>query len=227
MKTPAAHKKYPRPAVAVDLILFALVDGELRVLVGRRAAVPFQGGTCFPGTYLREDETGEGACARKIASIGLKHAYLEQLYTFTAPKRDPRERVVSVAYFGLIPTPKSLPLGDEKIDQLKWLSPSKASRQTWAFDHREILARALERLRAKIQYAPISSHFLANPFTLGELATVYGVILGREIDLSNFRRDLLKQKLVRAVGVKAVRGPKATTYQWSAKAGATFFLSLG
>jgi 8-oxo-dGTP diphosphatase len=219
--------KHQRPAVAVDLILFGIVAGELQVLVGRRAASPHRGLTCLPGTYLRDDENAAGACARKIASIGLDHTYLEQLYTFTEPKRDPRERVVSIAYYGLIRTPMAWPKGDNKVDQLIWLQPARASRQHWAFDHRKILERAVERLRAKIHYAPLSAHFLPQPFTLGELAGVYSAILGREIDLSNFRRDLLKQKLVRAVGRKAVRGPVATTYHWSAKENAPFLLSLG
>ncbi|HEY9154152.1 MAG TPA: NUDIX domain-containing protein [Opitutaceae bacterium] len=222
----SSQSKHQRPAVAVDLILFGIVERELQVLVGRRAAPPHRGLTCLPGTYLRENEDAAGACARKIASIGLAHTYLEQLYTFTEPKRDPRERVVSIAYYGLISTPARWPQGDEKVDQLCWLRPSRASRQQWAFGHSEILQRAVERLRAKIHYAPVPARFLPQPFTLGELAGVYTAILGREVDLSNFRRDLLKQKLVRAVGRKAVRGPSATTYRWSTKEDDPFFLPL-
>ena len=223
----ASKPQYPRPAVAIDLALFGLVEQQLQVLVGRRAAPPHRGLICLPGTYLRENEDATGACARKIASIGLEHTYLEQLYTFTEPKRDRRERVVSIAYYGLISTPSSWPQGDEKVDHLTWLRPARASRERWAFDHEKILQRAVERLRAKIHYAPISAHFLPQPFTLGELAGVYEAILGREVDLSNFRRDLLKQRLVRAVGRKAVRGPTATTYRWSARKNEPFFLSLG
>jgi 8-oxo-dGTP diphosphatase len=224
---PASKTKHPRPAVAIDLVLFGIVEQQLHVLVGRRAAPPHRGLTCLPGTYLREKEDAAGACARKIASIGLEHTYLEQLYTFTKPKRDPRERVVSIAYYGLISAPSNWPQGDEKVDHLIWLRPSRASRERWAFDHDEILHRAVERLRAKIHYAPISAHFLPQPFTLGELADVYAAILGRDVDPSNFRRDLLKQKLVRAVGRKAVRGPTATTYRWNARPDQPFFLPLG
>lgn len=224
----ALHRyEYPRPAIAVDLILFGIVDQNLKVLVGRRAAAPHKGRACLPGTYVRETESAEDACARKIKSIGLAHTYLEQLYTFTDPKRDPRERVVSVAYYGLIPVPTEVPAGDDKIDKLEWTDPELATEKSWAFDHEIILGMAVERLRAKILYAPVSPHFLANEFTLTELSLVYGAILGRKVDLSNFRRDLLKQNLVVAVGTRKVRGPTATTYHWNWKNKAPFFLSLG
>ncbi len=226
MSSLPAHK-HPRPAVAVDLILFGLVDGVLKVLVGRRAALPYKGRACFPGTYLRETESGEDAGARKIKSIGLAHSYLEQLYTFTHPRRDPRERVVSIAYYSLIAVPAQIPAGDDKIDKLEWLDPTQAFLKPWAFDHQEILEKAVERLRSKIQYTPIPQHFLTEDFTLAELAAVYGAILGRRLDLSNFRRDLTKQNLIQAVGTRAVRGPLATTYRWNQRSSAPFFLSLG
>lgn len=217
---------YPRPAVAVDLVLFGIQEQRLVVLRGRRAAAPHKGRACLPGTYVRENESADDACARKIKSIGLAHTYLEQLYTFTAPDRDPRERVVSIAHYGLVPMPAAVPGGDDKIDQLEWAEPRDDSKP-WAFDHGEILARAVERLRAKIQYAPVSPHFFTDDFTLTELSLVYGAILGRKLDLSNFRRDLLKQDLVIPVGTRHVRGPQATTYQWNWKNRKPFFLSLG
>jgi len=218
---------YPRPAVAVDLILFGIVANTLHVLVGRRAAAPHKGRACLPGTYVRETESAEDACARKIKSVGLAHSYLEQLYTFSDPKRDPRERVVSIAYFGLVAVPNEVPEGDDKIDKMEWINPAAATGKTWSFDHQEILSLALERLRSKIQYAPLSSHFLTEEFTLTELALVYSAILGRKVDLSNFRRDLLKQNLVVPVGTRRVRGPTATTYRWNWKNRNPFFLSLG
>lgn len=226
MSTPYVYA-HPRPSVAVDLVLFGIIDNVLHVLCGRRAAPPHKGRACLPGTYIHENESAEQACARKIKSIGLAHSYLEQLCTFTEPKRDPRERVVSIAYYGLIAVPHDAPAGDEKIQKLEWVQPEASPSAAWAFDHQEILALALERLRAKVQYAPISPHFLERDFTLSELSQVYGAILGRRIDLSNFRRDLLKQDLVVPVGTRQVRGPTATTYQWNWKNRAPFFLSLG
>jgi ADP-ribose pyrophosphatase len=217
---------YPRPAVAVDLVLFGIKDQRLVVLRGRRAVAPHKGRVCLPGTYVRENESADEACARKIKSVGLEHTYLEQLYTFTEPKRDPRERVVSIAHYGLVPVSSAVPAGDDKIDLLEWASPDDGSKP-WAFDHGEIVAKAVGRLRAKIQYAPVSPHFFTEDFTLSELCLVYGAILGRRLDLSNFRRDLLKQDLVVPVGTRRVRGPQATTYRWNWKNTRPFFLSLG
>lgn len=218
---------HPRPSVAVDLVLFGIRDGKLVVLLGRRAAAPHKGRACFPGTYIHEDESAAAACDRKIKSIGLQHSYLEQLFTFTEPKRDPRERVMTIAHYGLVTVPTEVPAGDDKISQLVWEDVATAANKTWAFDHASILETAVERLRAKIQYAPVSPHFLEKDFTLSELSLVYGAILGRAVDLSNFRRDLLRQKLVVPVGTRKVRGPTATTYRWNWENKRPFFLSLG
>lgn len=217
---------HPRPAMAVDLVLFGIREQRLVVLRGRRVIAPQKGRVCLPGTYVHETESADDACARKIKSIGLAHTYLEQLFTFTAPKRDPRERVVSIAHYGLVAVPLVPPAGDDKIGLLEWIDP-EAETKLWAFDHAAIVARALERLRAKVRYAPISSHFLAEEFTLFDLSLVYAAILGRKIDLSNFRRDLLKQDLLVPVGTRRVRGPLATTYQWNLANSAPFLLSLG
>jgi 8-oxo-dGTP diphosphatase len=221
------HYEFPRPAVAVDLVLFGIVGQKLMVLLGRRTAAPHKGRSSLPGTYVRENESAELACARKIKSIGLTHTYLEQLFTFTAPKRDPRERVVTIAHFGLIPIPEVAPEGDSKIDRLEWVPVDLPPKDSWAFDHGEIVEKAVDRLRSKIQYAPVSPHFLTSDFTLTELLQVYSAILGRKLDLSNFRRDLLKQELVLPVGKRSVRGPVATTYRWNWKNSTPFFLSLG
>ncbi|MDX2110406.1 MAG: NUDIX domain-containing protein [Verrucomicrobiota bacterium] len=218
---------YPRPAVAVDLVLFGIIDQTLKVVRGRRIVAPHKGRYCLPGTYVRENESADKACERKIKSIGFSHSYLEQLYTFTDPKRDSRERVVTIAHYGLIPVPESIPAGDDKIDQLEWIEPDSAAASSWAFDHAAIVNLALQRLRAKIQYAPVSPHFLERDFTLTELAQVYGAILGRKLDISNFRRDLLKHKLVIPHGTRQVRGPVATTYLWNHDSTTPFFLSLG
>lgn len=218
--------QHPRPAVAVDLVLFGLRDNQLVVLVGKRSATPHKGRVCFPGTYVRETESAEDACNRKIKSIGLEHTYLEQLFTFTEPMRDPRERVVSIAHYALIPIPKGAPAGDEKIEKLAWVEPSLVAEANWAFDHEKLLELAVQRLRSKMHYAPVSTGFLESEFTLSELALVYGAVLGRKLDASNFRRDLLRQELVLPVGKRAVRGPVATTYVWNWKNTAPFFLPL-
>jgi 8-oxo-dGTP diphosphatase len=218
---------YPRPAVAVDLVLFGLVAGRLAVLRGTRAVPPSQWQYSLPGTFVHENEDAEAACARKIKAIGLDHTFLEQLYTFTDPKRDSRDRVVSIAHYGLIAATDSAPAGDDKISRLAWVDAEVALTEPWAFDHGQIARMAVERLRAKIQYAAISYHFLHEPFTLSELWRTYKSILGRDINFSNFRRDLLRRKLVTAVGRRKVAGPVARTYIWNTHHQGDFFLSLG
>lgn len=125
---------YPRPAVAVDLVLFGIINQKLMLLRGRRAALPHKGRACLPGTYVRETESAEQACERKIHSVGLAYTYLEQLFTFTDPKRDPRERVVTISYYGLIPVPDTIPQGDAKIDRLEWVESITLKRSTWPGD---------------------------------------------------------------------------------------------
>src|SRR4051812_2085631 len=137
---------YPRPALAVDLVLFGIIREKLVVLRGRRAAPPCKGRASLPGTYVRENESSDDACARKIKAIGLKHTYLEQLYSFTDPKRDPRERVVTIAHFGLIAVPETTPQGDDKIGLLEWADAETLGGSAWAFDHRDIVTMALQRL---------------------------------------------------------------------------------
>ncbi len=220
-------EKYPHIPVAVDMVLFGIIEQRLVILTGFRTEAPFKNRASLPGSYVLEDESAQDACGRKIKSIGLKPGYLEQLATFTAPKRDPRARIVAIAYYGLIPVPKKLPEGDLRINRFEWADAAKIEKLSWAFDHREIVETALQRLRSKIQYSPVSPHFLPKEFTISELASVYGAILGRKIDVSNFRRDLLRQNLLTPVGFRNVRGPRARTYSWNWKKTDAFFLSLG
>ncbi len=219
--------KHPRPSVAIDLVLFGIIDHKLVILTGRRAEPPYKGRASLPGAYVYEDESAEETCTRKIKSIGLKPSYLEQLVTLTDPYRDPRGRVIAIAYYGLIPIPQEIPTGDTKIDQMSWITPEEVQKQSWAFDHKKILDIAIKRLRAKIQYSAVSPHFFPEEFTVPELAAVYCAILGRSIDVPNFRRDLLRQNLLVEVGTKHVRGPRARTYNWNWKNKEKFFLSLG
>ena len=220
-------EKHPHITVAVDLVLFGIINQRLVILTGRRTEAPYKNKLSLPGSYIYDDESAPEACTRKIKSIGLEPSYLEQLATFTDPYRDPRMRIVAIAYYGLIPIPRNIPEGDSRINRFEWIDATDAQKLSWSFDHDVIVESALSRLRSKIQYSPVSPHFLPKEFTISELALVYGAILGRKIDLSNFRRDLLRQDLVTPIGYKCVRGPKARTYTWNWKNPKGFFLSLG
>ncbi len=222
----SVHKS-SKITVAVDLVLFGIINQRLVMLTGRRTQPPHKDNLSLPGSYIYEDESAPEACDRKIKSIGLKPSYLEQLATFTSPLRDSRKRIIAIAHYGLIPIPKDIPGGDSRINRFEWLDAQAAKKFSWAFDHKEIVEVAVERLRSKIQYSPISPYFLPKEFTISELALVYSAILGRKVGLSNFRRDLLKQNLLTHIGYRHIRGPKAKTYGWNWDNKNKFFLSLG
>ena len=188
--------KYPRPALTVDCVVFATYDEGLRVLLIRRGEEPFAGDWALPGGFVRTEETTEEAARRELEEeTGLKSAYLEQLYTFSRVDRDPRERVVSVAYYALV-KPSALSAGSD-ARSAEWIDGARLP--PLAFDHDEILEVALTRLRAKIRYQPIGFELLPQKFTLGQLQRLYETILGRALDKRNFRRSFLRMGVLQAL----------------------------
>lgn len=180
---------YPRPALAVDCVVFGLRASSLVVLLVRRGVPPFEGSWALPGGFVRLDETLDRAAERELVEeSGLKVAYLEQLYTFSALDRDPRERVVSVAYFALVnPVEHRLQAGSDAASAA-WFDVREAP--ALAFDHRHILEVALERLRSKVRYRPIGFGLLPDRFSLTQLQRAYEIILDRPLDKRNFRKKI-------------------------------------
>lgn len=185
--------EYPRPALAVDCIVFAVFDAGLKVLLIQRGEEPFKGDWALPGGFVRIDETTEDAARRELEEeTNLRDAYLEQLYTFSELDRDPRERVVSVAYTALVkPTAVR---GGTDADNAEWTAVSEIPKLV--FDHNKILSVALERLRSKVRYQPVGFELLSTKFTLGELQRLYETILDRKLDPRNFRRTFLKMGIL-------------------------------
>ncbi len=185
--------KHPRPALAVDCVVFAVFDDVLEVLLIQRKEPPFKDGWALPGGFVRMNETAEDAARRELwEETHLREPYLEQLYTFTAPDRDPRERVVSVAYTALV-KPAAVQGGTDAV-VAKW-SPIAAV-GSLAFDHQDILNMALQRLRSKVRYQPLGFELLPTKFTLGQLQRLYEAILGKPLDARNFRRTILKMGIL-------------------------------
>jgi 8-oxo-dGTP diphosphatase len=188
--------EYPRPALSVDCVVFATYEAGLRVLLIRRGEEPFGGSWALPGGFVRMAETTEEAARRELEEeTSLRSAFLEQLYTFSRVDRDPRERVVSVAYYALV-KPSALQAGSD-AKSAEWIDV--VSLPALAFDHNEIFSVALERLRAKIRYQPIGFELLPQKFTLGQLQRLYETILGRELDKRNFRRSFLRMGVLQAM----------------------------
>jgi len=182
--------KYPRPALTVDCVIFGFREGTLEVLLIQRGIEPFKDRWALPGGFVHENEDIEAAARRELAEeTNISGVFLEQLYTFGAPGRDPRGHVVSVAFFALVRPDQHPPEGATDASDAKWFPTVDIP--PLAFDHSEILATALTRLRGKLRYQPIGFELLPNHFTLTEIQSLYEAILGRTIDKRNFRKKLL------------------------------------
>lgn len=181
--------EYPHPAVTVDCVVFGLADGELNVLLIQRDVDPFQGAWAIPGGFVRMDEDLDTAARRELEEeTGVRDLYLEQLYTFGAPDRDPRERVITVAYFAIVNLFEHPPAASSDARSAAWFDIEELPEL--AFDHGAILAKALERLRGKVHYEPIIFAFLPEKFTLRQVQELYETILGERLDKRNFRKKL-------------------------------------
>jgi 8-oxo-dGTP diphosphatase len=187
--------RYPRPALTVDCVVFGFDDGELSVLLIQRALAPFKGSWALPGGFVRVDETLDAAARRELAEeAGIQDVFLEQLYTFGAVDRDPRERVVSVAYYALVKLADFRARAATDAADARWFAVSKVPQL--AFDHAQLLAAALARLRGKVRYQPIGFELLPPKFTLSQLQHLYEAILETELDKRNFRKRVLSLGLL-------------------------------
>lgn len=175
--------------MTVDIVIFTLREGSLQVLLVKRGVPPFEGQYAIPGGFIRGDESLEEAALRELhEETGVRNVFLEQLYTFGDPKRDPRGRVITVAYYALIASDKLSLVAGADAAEAQWFPASGVP--TLAFDHKSILDYALERLGNKLEYTTVGFQLLPKEFTLGELQAVYEAILARPLDKRNFRRKL-------------------------------------
>jgi len=187
--------EYPRPAVTVDCVIFGFDKNQLKVLLTKRAIEPFCGKWAFPGGFIQEEETAEDCALRKLQEeAGLQDIFLEQLYTFSGLKRDPRGRVISIAYYALVKPEAYVLEAGLDIDAVKWFGIDE--NLDLAFDHQQILSVAIERLKGKIRYQPIGFELLPEQFTLPDLHNLYETVLQRSIDRGNFRKKILSMGLL-------------------------------
>ena len=175
--------------VTVDIVIFTVRDRALQVLLVKRGVPPFQGQHAIPGGFIHEGESLEEAALRELREeTGVRNVYLEQLYSFGDPGRDPRGRVITVAYFALLASHKLTIMAGSDAAEAGWFPASNLP--PLAFDHQRILGYAVERLRNKLEYTTVGFELLPRKFTLSELQAVYEAILGRPLDKRNFRRKL-------------------------------------
>jgi 8-oxo-dGTP diphosphatase len=183
---------YPQPSVTVDLVIFTIAEDDLKVLLIRRGQEPFKGRWALPGGFVEIDESLERAAARELQEeVGVTNVYLEQLYTFGDPKRDPRGRVISVSYFALVDAERQRIVAASDAAEAQWHSVFDTPKL--AFDHAKILDYAVWRLRNKIEWTTVGYELLPKKFTLSELQRVYEIILQRPVDKRNFRKKIMAQ----------------------------------
>lgn len=186
---------HPRPAVTVDCVVFGLDESGLQVLLIQRDIEPYRGAWALPGGFVRIDESLEETARRELAEeTGLERVYLEQLYTFGDVKRDPRGRVITVAYYALVKLRDHRVRAATDARDAAWFSAWDTP--SLAFDHGRILEVAIRRLQGKVRYQPIGFELLPAKFTLTELQRVYEAILERQLDKRNFRKKMLATGLL-------------------------------
>jgi 8-oxo-dGTP diphosphatase len=208
--------KFPHPSVSVDVALVTADEGRLRALLIERSEHPHRGRWSLPGGFVQIDESLDAAAARVLETkAGVTGIFLEQLYTFGEPDRDPRTRVISVAYYALVDTAKltvqraadnrvelatlHVPWPGERGGPVDALN-GQGSALPLAFDHADILGLVVKRLRGKLDYAPLGFELLPKKFTLRQLQAIHETILGRRLNKDSFRRRMLASGLVAATG---------------------------
>lgn len=198
-------KPFDHPYVTVDVLIFTIMDGELKILLAKRDENPFKDTMVFPGGFVQLTESVEDAVKRIIKSkAGVKNLYLEQLYSFGDINRDPRARVISVAYFALIPDSAVKDWSQKGNKETFWYSVKKLPEM--GFDHKKILQYAVDRIKNKIGYSTLAVGLLPPKFTLSQLQKVYETILGKKLDKRNFRKKMLSLGLLESLNEKISLG---------------------
>lgn len=195
--------KHVPPSVTADTVIFTIVDSKLKALLIKRSNAPFAGSWALPGGFVQKNESTEKAAVRILKDkAGIASVYLEQLYTFDGAGRDPRGHVLSVAYFALVDSGKIKFVDGKSHEPISFFDVGKLP--ALAFDHKYIIAYALQRLRYKLEYTNAIANLLPPRFTLSQLQKAYEVILDKKLDKRNFRKKFLTIGLIKPTKGKSV-----------------------
>ncbi|TND09542.1 MAG: 7,8-dihydro-8-oxoguanine triphosphatase [Bacteroidetes bacterium] len=194
---------HARPSVSIDCAVFGYGDGLLKLLLIRRAADPYKGKWALPGGFIHEDEASDHTVSRVLFDkAGVKRVFFEQLYTFTSTNRDPRGWVISVAHYALVKSAGHQPVAGKGAEEARWFDVKELP--SLAFDHKNIVQTAMNRLKGKVRYQPVGFELLPVKFSLTELQQLYEAILETALDKRNFRKKILGMGLLRELGEKQV-----------------------
>lgn len=195
--------KFDRPSVTVDVLFFTVKDNKLQVLLIKRVQWPFEGMWALPGGFVKIDEDLDSAARREVSEeCGVTVPFLEQLYTFGEPKRDPRTRVITVAYYALAPYREISHVQTEEVAEARFFSVDELPQM--AFDHKLIIEKGFERLRKKIGYSNVAFGLLPEYFSLSEIQRIYEIIYGHSLDKRNFRKWMMSSGLLEETEKKSV-----------------------
>ncbi len=192
---------FDQPSVTADIVIFTIKENELNVLLVKRDVEPFKDKWALPGGFVRIDESLEEAAKRELVEeTGVKDVYLEQLYTFGDVKRDPRGRVITVAYMALINSKEITLSASTDAKETSWFPIKKIP--PLAFDHKKILTYALKRLRWKFEYTSVAFSLLPDEFTISQIQKIYEIVFDKEFDKRNFSKKILSLNILEEKGIK-------------------------
>ena len=196
-----AFHSYQNPSLAVDLVVFGYSKQQLAVLLLNRKEEPFKDQWVLPGAFLQMEERFRDTCSRVLKTkLGMDDVYMEQLYSFDEPARDPRGRAIAVAYYALVNPARVAISAGNMANDVAWFNIKELPQL--GFDHHAIFDIALQRLRSKITYFPVGFELLDELFTMPELHELYESILDTTIDRRNFRRKIMDSEYIISTGTK-------------------------
>ena len=200
MQKESIHK-YEKPSVTADIVIYTIQNNELKILLVKRGIEPFKNKWAIPGGFVRIHESLEDAAKRELEEeTGVKDVYLEQLYSFGDPKRDPRGRVITVAYMALINSEKIKLKAATDVSEVQWFSIKKIPQL--AFDNKKILDYSLKRLKWKFEYTTVAFSLLPKKFTISEIQNIYEIVFNRQFDKRNFAKKVLSLDILKEEEIK-------------------------
>lgn len=194
-------EKFEKPSVTADIVIFTVKENDLKVLLVKRGIEPFKNKWAIPGGFVGINESLDQAAKRELEEeTGIKDIYLEQLYTFGDPKRDPRGRVITVAYIALVSSENIKLKATADVSDAQWFSVSKIP--NLAFDHKQLLDYALKRLRWKFEYTTVAFSLLPKKFAISQIQKIYEIVFNKKFDKRNFNKKIVSLNILKEEGIK-------------------------